>query len=166
MSLTRRSLLTRIGFATTGTVALAGCSGSSKSGGNASGDASTDVGGSTTDSSGTQAGGGTPSYDHEVKNELSGSVELLSQRAYTERNTLYVETKVRVTDADAIDGHLHLRTEVFYSKITAGNDVDILTEYESGKTYTLTTQFSDVDPMEVERYTLGFVAVSDDPPSN
>lgn len=169
MTLTRRGILTRIGFVTTSTVALAGCSGSSENSGSrsAGGTAGTDAGSSATDpSGGDNTTESTPSYDHELTNELNGAVALVSQKTYTKGNTLYVQAEVRVTDADAIDGHLHLQTELFYSKITAGNDVDILTEYESGTTYTLTTQFSDADPEKVERYTLVLAAVSDDPPNN
>lgn len=164
---TRRTFLTRIGLATSGAVALAGCSGLS---GDEGSDDATDGTDSAANSSTETGSAGenvdTSSYESEVDNTLQGAVELDSHGASVEDGTLYVQASVTVTDADGIDGDLFLRSEVLYSKIAAGSDVDILQEYESGESYDLTAQFPDVDPAKVETYRITLEAVADEQPQN
>lgn len=173
MTSTRRTLLTRIGLATSGTVALAGCSGLSGDSGSDGGNATTDSAAGDTTSASTSGSDGdgstdvdTDSFESEVENTLQDAVELVSHGASVDDGTLQVTASVTVTDADAIDGSVFLRSEVRYSKVTAGNDVDILREYESGKRYDLTAQFPDVDPTKVKTYTVSLEAVADKQPQN
>lgn len=171
MTSTRRTLLTRIGFATSGAVALAGCSGLSGNDGSDGNESAGGAAGNTesASSSGTGSGGSsvdTSSYEGQVENTLQEAVELLSHGASIEDGTLHVKASVKVKDAEAIDGNLFLRSQVMYSKIAAGNDVDILREYNSGESYDLRAQFPDVDPAKVEKYTVTLEAVADKQPQN
>ncbi|SEO45288.1 hypothetical protein SAMN04487948_102488 [Halogranum amylolyticum] len=168
MTSTRRTLLTRIGLATSGAVALAGCSGLSGDDSDGGGDsAAGDTPSASTTS--TESGGSdvdTSSYESEVENTLQGAVELVSHGASVDDGSLRVEASVRVTDADAVDGDIYLRSDVSYSQITVGNDVDILSEYESGQSYDLAAQFPDVDPAKVKKYTVTLEAVPNEQPQN
>jgi hypothetical protein len=171
MTSTRRTFLTRIGLATSGAVALAGCSGLSGSGGSDDNDSAGGATGNTESASSSGAGSesssvDTSSYEGQVENTLQGAVELLSHGASIDDGTLQIQASVKVTDADGIDGNLFLRSQVMYSKIAAGNDVDILREYNSGESYDLTAQFPDVDPAKVETYTVTLEAVADKQPQN
>ncbi|WP_157572840.1 hypothetical protein [Halogranum rubrum] len=166
--------MTRIGLATSGTVALAGCSGlsgdsSSEEDSNSGGDSTTNNSSSNASSSSTSADGDTadPSaIEGEVENTLDGAVTVDSHRASVDDGTLLAQASVTVTDAAAIDGNLLLHGEVWYSKIAAGNDIDVLREFESDQSYDLTTQFPNVDPAKVEKYTLRLEAVADKQPQN
>lgn len=173
MTSTRRTFLTRIGLATSGTVALAGCSGLS---GDSDGDSGGSSDDSTANSSSSAASSSTTSaaddtvdpnsIEGEVENTIDSAVTLDSHQATVDDGTFRVEASVTVTDAAAIDGDLFLRGEAWYSKIAAGNDIDILREFESGESYELATQFPNVDPTKVEKYTLTLEAVADKQPQN
>jgi hypothetical protein len=191
MASSRRTFLARLGLATSGAVALAGCAGDSGSGSSGttdnsssgataeattSGDADADrtvSGGTDTDDSeanetttddGETSDGATS--EAQVTNELQGAVELVSKKRYTEGSTLYVQASVDVTDAEAIDGYLSLSSEVRYRTLTVGTDTDLVRDYETGDRYDLTAQFPDVDPEKVDGYTITLKALSNEQPNN
>jgi hypothetical protein len=174
MTSTRRTFLTRIGLATSGSVALAGCSGlsgdsSSDGSGSSDNDSTTNDSSSDASSSTTSANDDTVdpgSIEGEVENTLDSAVTLDSHQAAVDDGAFRVEASVTVTDAAAIDGNLFLRGEVWYSKMAVGNDIDVLREFESGESYDLTTQFPDVDATKVKKYTLTLEAVADKQPQN
>lgn len=175
MTQTRRSLLARVGVATSGAVALAGCSGGSGSGSSSATDStagtSEEGSGDTSDDDTSPTATDTPtketvSSDTQVQNELEGAAEVLSHELYTQGGTVSVQASVKVSDAEAIDGYLLLRSEVFYSKISAGEEIDIVREYTNGETYGLTAQFTDVDPEQVQEYTVVVDALPDKQPKN
>lgn len=166
--------LTRIGLATSGAVALAGCSGLSGNGESGSGNSGSDATTSSTDSE-TETGGGesgnndsvdTSSLESEVTNTLDGAVELRSHSASVDDGTFVVDATVEVVDADAIDGSLYLRSTVSYSKISVGTDIDVLREFESGEQYDLRAQFPSVDPTKVRSYTITLEAAPEEDPEN
>lgn len=151
--------MTRIALATTGSVALAGCSDSSGSSGSATSSGQTQQSSTptTADSSTEKPAADVGSVEAEAKSELDG-VELVDHRIYAEDGAVNVDGTVKVTDAAAVERDIMLEAKIEFAKgLGHRTDVDVLSEFESGKSYTLTAQFFDVKPERISAYELTVV---------